>query len=728
MIEKVLLFINKVFVSLVYRVNKKGLENIPKKGGALLVCNHASLMDASILLAASPRPLRFLMYRPIYERWWIKPFAKVMGAIPVEAKSSPEEIKRSLQAAQDSISEGQLVCIFAEGGLTRLGNLKSFKRGMEAIAKGQKAPIIPTCLDRLWGSIFSHQGGKVVFKWPRELPYKAGLRFDPAVSPETSAWDLRSHIQSMAADLAISRAKRADSLARQFVKVALSRGNSLCIEGEAGQSLTYSEVLGVTQSLESQLSKLKVGKRVGVLLPPSFEAAVINLSILYSGRVPVNLNSTSGLDNLSYSVSSAGLSQVIVPGGAKCAGLIDALGSQVEAMSLESFSFKKQATLKTVFEGFKFLCSSKHKRVGGKEASIFFSSGSTGKPKGVILSHGSLYSNVEGLQSVFDLSPRDKFIGTLPFFHAFGFMGTFLLPLLSGASVSFHSNPLDAKGVISAISAKRSTVLLSTPSFLRLYMRSAETNDFKSLRYVISGAERLSPNLAESFREKFGLLPLEGYGATELSPVASMSLPDFRKSARSAQVGNKLGKVGHPLPGVAAKVCLVGVENPETVGPLGIEEEGMLWIKGPNQMISYLGKDKETTARQTQWYQTGDLAKIDFDGFIEITGRLARHSKVAGEMVPHGRVEEEILKVSQSNGFSGALAVCGKKDEARGERIVVFYVGELDESLVSEKLRETSLPKLWLPKPKDFFQVDELPLLPTGKLDLVGLRKLAENI
>jgi len=310
-------------------------------------------------------------------------------------------------------------------------------------------------------------------------------------------------------------------------------------------------------------------------------------------------------------------------------------------------------------------------------------------------------------------------MGILPFFHSFGFTGTFALPLALGVGVVYHPNPLDARAVGALVSEYAVTFMLATPTFLQAYMRRCEPGEFGSLQYVLVGAEKLQDRVAQSFEDRFGIRPLEAYGCTECAPAVTVNAPDYR-AAGFRQVGAKRGKIGHPLPGVSARIV-----DPETMQPLPLGQAGLLLVRGPNVMKGYLGRPEKTAeVLRDGWYVTGDIATLDEDGFLAITDRLSRFSKIGGEMVPHVKVEEELHKLAALSEQS--FAVTGVPDEKKGERLVVLHT--LPEDRLKDclqKLPQSDLPNLWVPRPNAFFKVDALPYLGTGKMDLRKIRELA---
>ena len=311
-------------------------------------------------------------------------------------------------------------------------------------------------------------------------------------------------------------------------------------------------------------------------------------------------------------------------------------------------------------------------------------------------------------------------MGVLPLFHSFGFTGTLWLPLLAQFGVVYHPNPTDAKTIGETVHKYRATLLISTPTFFAGYLRRCTKEEFASLRYLIAGAEKLREQIGKNYEEKFGLTILEGYGCTELAPVVAVNIPDV-SDGQEKQIGHKLGTVGRPIPGVAVKVV-----DPDTERPIPAGEEGLLLVKGPNLMLGYLGQPELTDqALRRGWYVTGDIAAVDEDGFIRITDRISRFSKIGGEMVPHMKVEEII---NQALG-SAASAVTALPDEQRGEKLIAFYAQNgITKEELWDRLNHSELPKLWIPKRENLHFIDSLPLLGSGKVDLKKIKAMAQEL
>ena len=351
-------------------------------------------------------------------------------------------------------------------------------------------------------------------------------------------------------------------------------------------------------------------------------------------------------------------------------------------------------------------------------ATIIFSSGSTGEPKGVMLSHFSIDANAQGATQVLHLYQRERVLGILPFFHSFGYL-VFWFVLFNNAALVFHPSPLDVAAIGELVRRYRITFLVTTPTFLQLYQRRCTPEQFSSLRVVLTGAEKLPARLAQAFKDRFGLDPIEGYGVTECAPVIAVNCPDFR-AAGFFQPASRRGTVGQPLPGVSVKIV-----DPESYAPLPPGTPGMLLVKGPNVMTGYLKRDDLTAnVMRDGWYITGDIALVDDDGFLTITDRLSRFSKIGGEMVPHGKVEEALQQAAGTD--IQVFAVTGIPDDRKGEQLAVLHT--LEESRIPEileKLMAIGLPNLFMPPRGNFVKVEALPVLGTGKMDLRRLKQIA---
>jgi acyl-[acyl-carrier-protein]-phospholipid O-acyltransferase / long-chain-fatty-acid--[acyl-carrier-protein] ligase len=723
--DSLLRFVLWVATHSMYRIRVEGRENLPERGGALLVSNHVSFVDACLLLASVERPIRFLMYKGIYDLPYVKPLAKLMGVIPISFESRLREMLHALRAASDAIGSGELVCIFAEGQITRIGQMLPFRRGMERIVKGLDAPIIPVNLDGVWGSLFSFDRGPFLWKRPRSIPYPVTISFGKPMPPTAAPFEVRRAVQALESQAYVHRKKYLRTLHRSLVRTAHRTPFRFAMGDKRRPRMKWAAVLLSAIFLARRLRSTWAGQEmVGVLLPPSVPGALVNFAAMLAGKVPVNLNYTISDEALASCAAQCQLETVIttqalldriplqVPGKTiliEEAAASSRLGERIAALLLW---FLPGAWLESALSGGK-------RRTLDDLATIIFSSGSTGEPKGVMLTHYNIASNIEQMGQTFLFSRKDRLLGVLPLFHSFGFTVTLCLPAVLGVSVVYHPSPLDLAAISDLVRDYCVTFLMVTPTFLQAYLRRCSPEDFGSLEFVLVGAEKLPERLALAFEDRFGIKPLEGYGATECSPVVAVNTRDFRAPG-FRQVGSKRGRIGHPLPGIRVRIV-----DPETREPVPVGTPGLLLVRGPNVMQGYLGRpDKTAEALHDGWYITGDIATEDEDGFLTITDRLSRFSKIGGEMVPHIKVEEQLHEIAGAT--EQKFVVTAVPDGKKGERLVVLHLLQSAElKAVIEKLPQAGLPNLWIPRPNQFFTVEEFPHLGTGKLDLRRIRELA---
>ncbi len=705
----------------IYRIRIVGQENVPFRGPALLVSNHMSMVDGLLVGASLQRFIRFMIYRPYYELKIFHWLFSLMKAIPV-AGGNRREVVESLRRAQDELREGHVVCIFAEGAISRTGNLLPFKRGFERIVAGIDVPIIPVHLDRLWGSIFSFKRGRFFFKWPEHIPYPVTVSFGKPLPATAKAQDVRQAILELGSDAVEYRRTPHDLLHLRFLRNAKRRWFHFALADSTGVHLTWGGVLIGAMLLAGRLRRrcTQDEKMVGLLLPASAAGAISNVAVLLAGRVPVNLNFTVGRDAMDSAIRQCGIRTTITSRAFLAKAKIEPRDGMLFVEELmRSFTAveKAGATARAALLPTFALMRLYNHRSPDDLATVIFSSGSTGEPKGVMLSHHNVLSNVEALAQVFWVSSEDRLLGVLPFFHSFGFTVTLWFPLACGVAAVYHPNPTDAKAVGEMARKHRATLLLSTPTFIAAYLRRCTKEEFATLRFVMVGGEKLREATARAFQEKYGLELCEGYGATEMSPVVSANFLDVN-DASEHQTAVKPGTVGHPVPGVVARVI-----DPDTGATLAANAEGLLLVRGPNRMLGYLEQPEKTRqAFRDGWYDTGDIAAIDEEGFIRITDRLSRFSKIGGEMVPHIKIEEAV------NQILGEYAACvtAAPDESKGERLVVLYTrADMTPADLWHMLSESGLPNLWIPKQENIHQIESLPMLGSGKLDIRQAKSIA---
>jgi acyl-[acyl-carrier-protein]-phospholipid O-acyltransferase/long-chain-fatty-acid--[acyl-carrier-protein] ligase len=706
----------------VYRIRIVGQEHVPFRGPALLVCNHVSLVDGFLVGSCVQRFVRFLVYKPYYDHRALHWLLKMMQAIPIAAGSRKDFIE-SLDRGREELKHGHVVCVFAEGSISRTGNLLPFKRGFERMVEGLDVPVIPVHLDRVWGSIFSFKGGRFFGKWPVRVPYPVTVSFGAPMPSTTSAAEVRLAIMELGSRVARERRPSNEVLGRQFIRTAKHQWRSFCMADSSGASLTFGRTLVAGLLLSRWIRKhCRDERNIGLLLPSSVGGALANLGTSLAGKVAVNLNFTGGREAMAFAVERSDIKTILTSRVFLSKAALEPMEGMIFVEDLfrqASAAARLRMLLMALVAPARVLNRLFVPNADAETlAAIVFSSGSTGVPKGVMLTHRSILANIDSVAQVFEVTRSDVMVGVLPFFHSFGFTGTLWFPLVAGFGVVYHANPTDAKTIGELAGRFRATLLISTPTFCSGYVRKCQPDQFANLRFAMVGAERLREPIARAFKEKFGIELLEGYGCTEMAPIVAVNVPNVVDRGER-QIGAKPGTVGHPIPGVAAKVV-----DPETgEGPL-FGKEGLLLVSGPNRMVGYLG-DPERTREVTNgdWYVTGDIAVIDESGFIRITDRLSRFSKIAGEMVPHMRLEDSVNALIEEHQTSAVTSI---PDPARGERLVVFFTDPQKEPQdLWEGLCHTDLPRLWLPKREDLHFIESLPTLGSGKVDLRAVRQMA---
>ena len=519
-------------------------------------------------------------------------------------------------------------------------------------------------------------------------------------------------------------------LPRKFLRMCRRDWRRAKLADSTKAELTGGQLLTRTLILRRVLRREVLAddeRLVGLLLPPTVAGAVANAAVSLDGRVAVNLNYTASSEVVNHCIRQAGIRHVLT--SRRLMERVD-LKLDAELVYLEDLREKVTGADKLLgaaaarFEPLGMI----ERRLGLLEIppddllTIVFTSGSTGMPKGVMLSHRNVGSNIDAFASVIHLGREDVLVGILPLFHSFGYTATLWTALTLEPKTVYHHNPLEARPVGQLCQRHGATILIATPTFLRTYIRRCTPEQFSTVQLVLTGAEKLSGELANQFEQKLGIRPVEGYGTTELSPVVSVNVPPDR-APHAERSMNKEGTVGLPLPGVRAKV--VDLDTGEDLGP---NKSGMLRIAGPNVMQGYLDlPDKTAEVLHDGWYTTGDVAVIDDEGFIRITGRISRFSKIGGEMVPHIRIEEAISQTLGLDEDDQRIVVTGVPDERKGERIVVLHTGlEVPPEDIRRRLGEAGLPPLWIPSADSFRRVDEIPVLGTGKLDLKRVKEKAQ--
>jgi acyl-[acyl-carrier-protein]-phospholipid O-acyltransferase/long-chain-fatty-acid--[acyl-carrier-protein] ligase len=530
-------------------------------------------------------------------------------------------------------------------------------------------------------------------------------------------------------------AQKTTSLLRNVIAQLRRRADVTTLSDSTGASLSGRQAL-VRALVLRRLLRRALGadeRNIGVLLPPTVAAAVTNLALALDRRVAVNLNYSLSQELVRFSLQEAGLRHVITSRAFLERMPID-LG-EAEVILIEELAKGASAIDKGVAALLAFLPLPLLERVLGIDAipeddlmTIIFTSGSTGRPKGVMLPWRSIEANTRMVDALLQLRSDDVMLGVLPFFHTFGYTITLWTMLAMGVGAVYHTNPLEARVISRLIRERGVTILLGTPTLLRAYMRRLAPEDFASVEIVATGSERLPQAVADEFESKFGIRPFQGYGATELGPIVSANVPAARALGDPSAVLRE-GTVGRPAQGVR-----VEVRDPETGAVLGTGEPGLLWVAGPHVMLGYLNQpDLSEAVLKDGWYNTGDVLTIDADGCITIVGRQSRFAKVGGEQVPFAAIEEALATLTGGSEDGAPRAVVtAVPDEATGERLVVVHTAlkQSPDELV-KGLADAGLPRLFIPAAVDFHEIDTMPLIGIGKVDLAAsnrfVRQFAAN-
>lgn len=721
-----MLFITRIF----YRLRISGTEKIPEEGGVLLIANHMSYADPVLIGAACPRKVRFIGFSGLLDKYkWLKPIFRLTGVIPV----SPTNAREAISKAAEAVAAGEVVCIFPEGAISRTGGLQGLKRGFELIARRAKAPVIPVSLDGMWGSVFSYERNVFFRKSPLRLPYPASIQFGEIMSTESiNSAAARQSLMDLNESAMSNRPVLDGHLAYSSFKGLLAAGSKVVLVDRTSdrREIKANELLALSLAYAEQLSNETPTKRIGIALPPGIGATVANLACVFANKVPVNLNFSLGEAALKSCIKKSGMEVLISTDAVMkrfpvLANIPRYFDIKEELQSLSRAAIALRMLVSKIFPKFLSARILGVPRYGGdEEAALMFSSGSSGEPKGVILSHRNLLGNMEQISDCNLIDSKAVILGNLPLFHSFGFLVTLWYPLIKQISLVTVPSPLEVQKSLKAIEEEKVTALLGTPTFLRPFLRKAKPEQLATIEFTMAGAERTPAGMAEKWQEKFGSMWLEGYGLTETAPVVSVNLPDPEDVEGQVfkELGQRTGSAGRPLPGITLRFV-----DPDTGEDLPYGETGILKIRGANVFSGYLDDpDKTAAVIEDGWFTTGDLARLDEEGFLHIEGRQSRFSKIGGEMVPHGTVEEAVLKaLGKEDAESPVLAIAGREDEAKGESLVLLTAFSCDLNELRSMLSEAGLANLWIPK--IIKEVAEIPILSTGKLDLKAIQTLAQD-
>ena len=714
-----------------YRVQVRGLAHLPATGGALIVCNHVSYVDAVVVGVTSPRPIRFLSWEGFERNGILRFILRSMATIPVSEERAKDAIAKTIAALQ----AGDVVCIFPEGSITRNGSILPLRRGFEVIARRANVPVIPWAMDGLWGSIFSFSGGKFSWKLPKHFPRPMSVVIGQAF-PASEHAQMRLRLLNLAAEAFALRPSLKGHLGREVLAGLAAKGRRAALVDRTVGRREFSGALLLTLGwlVARRLRSQTKAQRVAIVLPPGVAATVANLACVFAGKTPVNLNFTLGREQVQSCLRRAEVDLVITaeafqkklgekfpdfPWGDH---VLD-IGAELQGLSKVSIAWRL-GVVRVLPASWLATLLGIPSHGDEAEAALLFTSGSSGEPKGVVLSHRNILANLRQIEDANILPPSAVLLSSLPVFHSFGFTVGLWYCISREATVVTLPSPLDTAGAVKAIKEEKVTVTVGTPTFLRPYLRRATAEDLTSLQWAVVGAEKLPPDLAEGFAQQLQTPMLEGYGITETSPVLAVNVPDRADPEAPGGIwkGNVAGSVGRPVMGIAVRFVDV-----ETGAELPAGQVGLLEVRGANIFKGYLGDAARTAEAIVEgWYRTGDLARLDEDGFLHLAGRLSRFSKIGGEMVPHGTIEQVILKVlNQLSAVELSVAVSATSDPVKGEQLVVLHTIEIEAEAVRVALAAEGLANLWIPKV--FKKVPSIPILGTGKLDLNKLRQLAQG-
>lgn len=715
-----------------YRINVQGFDHMPSQGGVLLLGNHISWLDWAMIQIASPRPVLFVMDKGIYQKWYLKWFLDLFGVIPISGASS----KGALATINQHLKQGEVVCLFPEGSISRNGQLAEFKQGFERCVEDVDGIILPFYLRGLWGSRFSRSSTKMQLLRQSRLRRDVIVAFGEPMSINSQASTVKSAVFDLSIDTWRSHTEGLPSLAHAWIDRVKQSGSTTCLTDiQTNVSLSRRKALIIALLFSRRFKKQSSDQNIGLLLPTSSAGILANIGAFISGKTVVNLNFTAHVDSLLSAINKAEIKTIYTSHRfiKKLQGKgieLDILFEQASPIYLEDIqeNIKKPEQILTLLASY---CLSTRVLIHlfGKSvnihspATILFSSGSEGEPKGVVLSHQNIMGNIKQVSDVLDIRDEDVIVASLPLFHAFGLTVTGLLPLIEGVPAICHPDPTDVLNIAKGISQHQATIFCGTSTFLRLFSRNNRIHPLMldSLRIVVAGAERLNPEIRNSFSLKFGKTIYEGYGTTETTPVATVNIPDrIASDDWKVQTGNKNGTVGLPLPGSSVRIV-----DPVTMENLAIGEDGLILIGGTQVMQGYLNDPEKTADVLTEinghrWYKTGDKGHLDQDGFLIIVDRYSRFAKIGGEMISLGAIEAGINAILPEEIEILATTV---SDDKKGEKVVLLYAGNIEDTKLKACITDSGLTPLMMPSL--LIEVEAIPKLGSGKSDFNAAKKIA---
>jgi acyl-[acyl-carrier-protein]-phospholipid O-acyltransferase/long-chain-fatty-acid--[acyl-carrier-protein] ligase len=732
--QSMMRFIVSFVIGRKYSLEVLGLKHMPESGGVLLLGNHISWIDWAIVQMASPRPVRFVMERSIYERWYLKRFLDFFGVVPISRGSS----KTALSSITQLLNEGEVVCLFPEGTISRSGQLAEFQRGYEKAAAEASGIILPFYLRGLWGSWFSRSSDKLKSIRGNGVKRDIIVSFGAPLPIDTSVENLKKHIFELSVDSWERYTQTLGSLPHEWLATVKRMGSEPAVVDTLGDPLSFNKFAAVTICFSRLFQKNSPEQNIGLLLPTSSAGVIANMATLLCGKTVVNLNFSANIETLKAATKKAELNSIYT--SRKFLQKLEKKGIEFDLV-FQGVNIYYMEDLKTQINPtrvivnllcIRMLPTWVLKQLFSKSAllddtaAILFSSGSEGQPKGVMLTHRNIMANLKQISDVLNTEDSDVIMATLPLFHAFGLTVTTFMPLIEGIPIVCHPDPTDAVNIAKAVAKYRATIFCGTSTFLRLYIKNNRVHPLmlESLRIVVAGAEKLSPDVREAFKLKFNKDIYEGYGATETTPVASVNIPDQLDSNHwRVQLGSKPGTVGMPLPGTSFRIV-----DPDSLQELPVNEDGLILIGGSQVMLGYLDDKSKTDEvivmlNDKRWYKTGDKGHLDENGFLTIVDRYSRFAKVGGEMISLTSVEEKIRQVLGKPELE--LVAMNVPDQKKGEKIILLIAEETNMDELRKALLDDNTSPLMIPS--EIVIDSNIPILGSGKIDFKAARDLVLN-
>lgn len=722
-----------------YRLKIVGFENIPVDGGALLLGNHVSFVDWAMIQMSTPRKVKFVIERGYYKKWYLKWILDLVGVIPVSSGNS----KQALQDIANEVNNGEIVCLFPEGALSRHGQLNEFKKGFERAAKQiTNGVIVPFYLHGLWGSALSRSSEGLKLKRKRFLKRNVVIVFGSEMPIESSRDQVKQRVSDLSFTAWDVHSKTLGTVGYNFIRSCKQYSDKVAITDPMTGDMTYSRLLTGAALMARAIKKQNRGSSsVGIILPASAAVTITNMGAILAKKTVVNLNFTASPSAFRSAIEQSEIKSVytskrFIEKLKRKGVVLDFEGVEVYYLEEMTKGFKENKALSLATAVMVKVLPSRalakmYVRTVKRDdvAAILFSSGSEGTPKGVCLTHQNFMSNIYQMSDLLNSNGNDVMLASLPPFHAFGLTATTMAPVLDGIRTVCCPDPTDAVAVGKLVAKHNITMLFGTSTFLRLYARNRKVHPlmFDSLRYVIAGAERLSNDVRTMFESKFNKPIYEGYGCTETTPIACINVPDhLDKNYWTVHVGQKRGTVGMAVPGTTIRVV-----DPDTMEALPTGEDGLILIGGHQIMAGYLNQPEKTAEAvcemdNIRWYKTGDKGHLDSDGFLTIVDRYSRFAKLGGEMVSLGAVEREVSSLISARHPELAdevqVIATAIPDEAKGE-VVVLLAKKPDDFDLRKLISESEMAPIM--QPKTILSVNEMPLLGSGKVDLKKAKEVA---